>query len=409
MSLPLSRNLSHVNGLTPISGDDFDALQDNLVGLFGLPFGDGSDGAATGDGILAVPGTTLAGGTYTATRDLFFQDLTLSGILNMAGYRLFVRGTLALTGTIHNNGTTGSVLGGGAAPAGTLKGGGAGGIAGGSGGTGTVSGAAGASVTRSAGGSGGAGGAAGAGGPGAAGTSAPPAATEGSYRALHSLLTGHIFGAGAINVLSGGAGGGGGGAADGTGGGGGGGGGGVVVSARVISWGAAASISAHGGDGEQSHGGTLNGGGGGGGGGYVFVVCARKIGTSVLNVLGGAGGAKQGTGLVGAAGSPGTAIEFNIGALPGAIASPPPSSGAGHIEQGVAAFDGSTDTLTVAFAVAFPTPASDISFIVPVYNTGGGIIIAQVTAFTVVGATVTGMTIQISDLAACEVRWKAWK
>jgi hypothetical protein len=294
------------------------ALADFVAFLTGytppLHYGDGSDGSATVNGTNAVAGTTLSGSVNTATRDLFFVDLTVASgaVLNMAGFRLYVRGTLTLNGTIHNNGTTGSVLGGGAAPSGTLKGGGAGGMGGGSGGTGTVSGGAGSSVTKSIGGAGGAGGAAGAGGPGAAGTVTAPVAADGSYHALRALTTGHIMGAGNLNALAGGSGGGGGGAADGTGGGGGGGGGGVVVVARTMAWGAAGLISAKGGDGEQSHGGSLNGGGGGGGGGYVLVTYSQKSGTSNLSVAGGAGGAKQGTGLVGSAGAPGTAVELQL-------------------------------------------------------------------------------------------------
>lgn len=69
-------------------------------------FGDGSDGDATCDGSTAVAGMSLAGSTYTMTRDVYFDSLTINtGItVKPAGYRIFVKDTLTLSGTAHIDG-----------------------------------------------------------------------------------------------------------------------------------------------------------------------------------------------------------------------------------------------------------------------------------------------------------------
>lgn len=78
-------------------------------------FGDGSDGTGTADGSTALAGASLAGGTYTLTRDVYYTNLTLSSnaFIDPAGYQVFVQGTLTIgsgskifrTG---NNGVAGS-------------------------------------------------------------------------------------------------------------------------------------------------------------------------------------------------------------------------------------------------------------------------------------------------------------
>jgi len=61
-------------------------------------FGDGSDGDLS---------TT---GGVTLTRDMFYNNLTVNAgyILNAAGYRVFIKGTLTNNGTIANDGTAGA-------------------------------------------------------------------------------------------------------------------------------------------------------------------------------------------------------------------------------------------------------------------------------------------------------------
>ena len=73
-------------------------------------FGDGSDGDATCDGSTAVTGMTRSGSTYTTTRDVYFQNLTinLGKTLKPNGYRIFVQDTLTVNGTIERNGNSGT-------------------------------------------------------------------------------------------------------------------------------------------------------------------------------------------------------------------------------------------------------------------------------------------------------------
>lgn len=74
-----------------------------------LSFGDGSDGAHTCDGSTAVPGMTLAGSTYTMTRDVYFSTLTINTgvIVKPSGYRIFCSVSLTIVGTIARNGNNG--------------------------------------------------------------------------------------------------------------------------------------------------------------------------------------------------------------------------------------------------------------------------------------------------------------
>jgi len=89
-----------------------------------LNFGDGSDG-----------NVTIASGTTTITRDMYYNNLTIQtgGVLNPSGYRVFVMGTLTFQGTgiIARNGTNGGNGGnGGNGAAGTPGAAGAAGVAG---------------------------------------------------------------------------------------------------------------------------------------------------------------------------------------------------------------------------------------------------------------------------------------
>lgn len=195
-----------------------------------LFFGDGSDGDVT-----------IASGTTTLTRDMFYRNLTISGTGALAcnGFRLFVQEKLDLTaapsGAIRGDGgggAAGNTSNGGAAGSvvsnGTLGGGGVG-TAGGNGATSAAgNGAASAAAANQSVSNGGASGTSGAGGDGdgsgAAGATTAGATVAGSLsmrRWTDTLLRGASLIAGG----AGGPGGGGGGASSGNGPGGGGGGG----------------------------------------------------------------------------------------------------------------------------------------------------------------------------------------
>lgn len=249
---------------------DFSAtvMQHSL--FIGQYFSDGSDGNVT------VTGTT------TLTRDMFYNNLTVSGgvTLNTANYRIFVRGTctIASGAVVQNNGGT-SVSGLGGVPVawGTLIGG----VSGGAGGS-----AAGVSVSSSVGGNGGAGG-----GGGAAGAAGSIPNTEGNYHSFFTWTSGILMGAGGSTTradrgMAGGAGGGGGGG--GSGGGGGAGGGHILICTdTMLNNGTIKALGGNGGDAL----GVGNGGGGGGGGGFVMTTTRTSSGTGTITVSGGTGGA----------------------------------------------------------------------------------------------------------------------
>lgn len=262
-------------------------------------FGDGSDGDVT----ISSP-TSL-------TRDMFYDNLTVEAAqtLNPAGFRIFVKNTLTLTGTISCNGGNGgaggtgsSGTGGAAGTAGAAaaaagyftapRAGKAGGAGGGGGafatnGAGGSNGTAGTSETNAlitsaagAGANSGAGGNSnatngGAGATGQAGGTAT-AIAAGVRNAVH-LINWNVFIQGTATHPNGGA-------SAGSGAGGGGGGGGNV-----------------GGD----QGGAGGGGGGSGGNGGYVLVCANTItGAGNINARGGHGGA-GGAGQNGVSGSGG--------------------------------------------------------------------------------------------------------
>lgn len=76
-------------------------------------YGDGSDGAATCDGSTSVAGMSLAGSTYTLTRDVYFTTLAVNNSVTVkaAGYRIFCSQSLTVgqgsSGVIHFNGNDG--------------------------------------------------------------------------------------------------------------------------------------------------------------------------------------------------------------------------------------------------------------------------------------------------------------
>jgi hypothetical protein len=314
-------------------------------------FGDGSDG-----------NVTISSGTTTLTRDMYYNDLTLSGTgqIRTDGYRVFVKGTLDITAapsqaifaraTSANNavqqgggaGGTGSAhntIGG---AAGSTLGVGAG--LGASGGTGAGSQAAAVASYNgrlgAASGAGGAGGAVGGTGGGASRAATSPSANA-DLRGLNVQLAQWV--SGTWTRMPGGshAPGGSSGAGDGVGSGGGGGGGGagggvVFVAARTISRGgstAAGSIWAKGGDGgngASGTGGTNRGGGGGGaggGGGWIYLIYRFLTGSTATGCLdasggqGGSGGNGAGTGGGGAGGGGGGGGRIEVYNLGGGTSS----------------------------------------------------------------------------------------
>lgn len=267
-------------------------------------FGDGSDG------------DVVISGNTTLTRDMYYDDLTVdSGItLSPAGYRIFVKGTLTVNGTIERNGIVGGAgnsgnggAGGAALADGYLKGSLAG-AAGGNGGNPPVVGTDGTAVSNalgtSAGKNGGAGGQAG-GNPGAAG------GTGGASTAANVKLIANWHLATLLDIASSGstvkftnsgssAGGGGGrdgGAGTGGGGGGGGSAGGILaIYAKTVVISATGVIQANGGAGGagETQAGTDSGGGGGGGGGNggIIVLSYNSLtNAGSITATGGAGGA----------------------------------------------------------------------------------------------------------------------
>lgn len=280
-------------------------------------YGDASDGTATLDGSTTVAGMAPSSNVYTAVRDLYFASLTVNNgqTLKMAGYRLFVNGTLTNNGIVSSNGNNGANgagtggAGGGTAPAGTIGGSGNGGA----GGNNNSVGSAGVGATGGIGGNGAAGGISGTGrAGGAGGTATPPAAVDGGIPRAVPLAVTLLFFPGAVpTYLSGGAGGGGGGAGNtATGGGGGGGGDLLLVVARLIA--GTGVMTATGGTGGNAAGTGGAGGGGGGGGGGVFIisssVSAGAVSGQTITAAGGVGGTLIGTGATGSTGSAGNVI-----------------------------------------------------------------------------------------------------
>lgn len=284
-------------------------------------FGGGADGDVTITGNVSI------------VRDMYYNNLTLSGAGNIftSGYRVFVAGTLTVSGAvsagkINRNGN------GGANSTGQAGAGGAGGLTalffGGStgaqsGASGGAAGAAGSNAVTNSGNLINLGGDPGSSGNGGAGTSAAGGVSAAaSVVAASSLVINNrysdFFYRGGQQVTGGvgaqGGSGGGGGAGVGGGGGGGGGGGAIVwVAARTIDLTSAVGpvLSARGGPAGSganipSNGGGGGGGGAGGGGGYCFFAYKNVIGSlaNFIDVSGGNGG-NGGNGAAGASGGEG--------------------------------------------------------------------------------------------------------
>lgn len=297
--------------------------------------GDGSDG-----------NVTISSGTTTLTRDMFYNNLTLSGsgILNTASFRVFVKGALdisaAAAGAIQlsggNGGNASGATGGTAGTATNQTGSvGLGGTAGAGStattGAGTAGGAGGGNISPQNGGTNGAS------GDGGAGTNAAGAGTaaigQQQYWPIRRWDTTLMGGAVVLNGGTGGRGGasGGGDGTNNAGGGGGSGAGGGVLALYVntivkSSSTLAGTIQANGGNGGNGANGAAGntGGGGGGsgaGGGWVYIAYNQAFGPTVSNLIqanggnGGNGGNGTGTGLGGDggnAGMPGNITLVNV-------------------------------------------------------------------------------------------------
>ncbi len=301
---------------------------------------------------------TIASGTTTLTRDMYYNNLTVNGTgtLATAGFKVFVKGTTTVTtagggggivckgGNGGNGGNAVSTTGGTAGAAGAAAGtgtqtaaavagqaGGVGSNQGGSSGNGTAGTTTVSNIVASAGAAGGAGGN-GSGGQAGGTAGAAGASSSAAAIAMRDIVTASVpmifTSATAVqraNVTPGSGSGGGGGTANGGGGGGGGSGasGGHLFLATVfLSITGTGAINANGGNGGNGGNGITNGGGGGGGGGgnggVATVMYVSKSGTGTITASAGTAGTKgTGTGggangADGAAGTAGTVIEITV-------------------------------------------------------------------------------------------------
>lgn len=282
--------------------------------FFDARFGDGSDG-----------NVTISSST-TLTRDMFYNNLTVTSTLTTGNFRIFVKGTISGAGTIKvDPGTTGyfSYTSGSSGGSGAAAGGNAG--------------VAGTNPTAGIGGNGVGGGSGGQSGNGNAGFASGASATSvvpSEFGKLNAATIAVVyFGiSNTVRLVQAGAAGGGSGAGTGStaGGSGGAGGhsGGIVYIAALI-WAGTFTIQALGGAASAgsngANGGTYGGGGGGGGaggvGGCSVVIYGTKTWTGSYTLTGGAGGGagsggtgptNPGTaGTTGTTGTTGTSYEFN--------------------------------------------------------------------------------------------------
>lgn len=273
-------------------------------------FGDGSDG-----------NVTIGVGTTTLTRDMYYQDLVITGTLITNGYSVYVNGTVSGAGNLKfvsapNNGTTGGSGAGGASQGAKFKS--KAGSQGGSG-SGSAEGQSGndAEYSIHSGGGRGGGGGRRLGGSGSYNDGADTANSTtvkiAVFRFLSLLGLDLTLSTGVPAFLEGGGGGGGGGAATSSRGGGGGESGGLVhLVARF--WAGTFTISAPGGNGGNGSGDA--GGGGGGGGGTFLGIYETKTWSGSYNLSKGTGGTLAGTNTSnGHDGADGTAYEIQIGNL----------------------------------------------------------------------------------------------
>lgn len=311
------------------------------TGFINTNCGDGSDG-----------NVTIAAGTTTLTRNMYYNNLTITGTLVTAGYIVYVKGTLSGAGTIrpsatpnvggtggNGSGGTGGTAGTGATAQGnyfTSKAGASGGTGANSGNPGGV-GTSGNNATSAigvAGVSGGQGGTSPLGANAAAGGGGTVTAPNFKVGIISSLtLAGLDSASAALSIYKddGGSGGGGGGSGTSSthaiagGGGGGGGESGGIVMIVANAWTGTFTIAAPGGAGGQGGNGVTNvevggagGGGAGGSGGVSLVFYVTKTWTGSYSLAGGTGGisgASGNAGNTGTTGTTGTSIEVVMSSL----------------------------------------------------------------------------------------------
>ena len=329
--------ISGANAGDVIMGDDAAgsyAQWDNSAGTFNVfgsnispTFGDGSDGDVT-----------IGAGTTTLTRDMYYNNLTITGTLQTDGYKVHVKATLNGTGTIAgktggNGGNASGVTAGSAgaeSTSGPIKG--RAGVAGGSNGAG-AGGAAGTSgLFGSFGSSGTQGGSGGSGGnPGGAGGAVGAVTTAQTKMIDKTAVVGMIYLQSDTVAIqkpcgsSGGGQGGGSGASPSPGAGGGSGASGGTIWVAAKTWAGTFTISSVGGNGGNGGNGTAGGGDAGGGGGgaggnggsTLFIYETKTwTGSYVLTAgtggSGGTGAGSGGNGGNGATGNTGTSFEFDV-------------------------------------------------------------------------------------------------
>lgn len=267
-------------------------------------FGDGTDGDVT-----------IASGTTTLTSDMYYNNLTISSgaILETAGYRIFVKGTLTNAGTIRRNGNNGGNGGNGANPTGggsagtgatalsngTIYGSVAGSNGGTGGGTGSQgnAGTDGVDETESIGVNGVRGGHGGGNTLDAYGAAGTITETIQPVRnSVFALLMREFSSDNTVKYIKGSAGSGGGEGGFNYGGGGGGSGtpGGIIllVAKKIVNSGTIQTNGGNGGNGGNalSSSGFGGGGGGGGSGGVLFIIYQKLTNTGTIQSAGGSGG-----------------------------------------------------------------------------------------------------------------------
>jgi hypothetical protein len=279
-----------------------------MTQVYGGIFGDGSDGAVTLNGTNTYTGfATLAGSTYTLSRDIFATSLTISSgvTLLVNGFRVFCQGAVTNGGTISFPGiSTVSSSGGAHTNSGSVQGGAVGGNG--------AAAATGANGTVNAGSAGSGSGGNGGNGSSTSGGPLRPAnaATPFPYRTPGPAVSGTFTVAGASCAVCGGNGGSGGGGDGTNSGGGGGGGAGIII---IVAWSVVNSgtISAVGGNGFTPSAGNC-GGGGGGGGGLILVYTLSAWTAGTTSVAGGTPGSGVGTGTAGTAGGAGSVLNVVV-------------------------------------------------------------------------------------------------
>ena len=314
-------NAVTLNSLTAAGANSIAGTQATSDGVGNIIWSGGGTRAYYGDG---SDGNVNVVGTLTLARDMFYSNLTVpvATTLETNGFRIYVKNTLTVAGTIDNSGAAAVTNTGGAGTAGGTM---FGGTAGANGVTATIASGAiagnnGTNQTLGGGnnsGRGGTGGLTGVAAGGVGGTQNVLVTSFGDTRADPQTTVGAFIGLNPVGgvtscpSVAGGTGGGSGAAGpvnpQSVSGGGGGAGGPILICCRVLT--GAGTIQANGGAGAAGSAGNAGGGAGGGGGQILLTAGDRTAFTGTTTANGGAGGAGIGTGANGANGAAGTVIS----------------------------------------------------------------------------------------------------